>query len=1005
MSIPSRPLVLALLLATAAPAALARPKASGPASDAQRWAAVEAHAALQRSTPYAGLAWRSIGPVLQGGRVVDIENIPGNPHGFYVAYASGGVWKTTDNGSTFTPLSDQLASIVTGDIAVDPKAPQRLWIGSGEPNSSRSSYGGLGVFRSEDGGKTFRNMGLADTDRIARVWVDPGDGAHVCVAALGRLYSTGGSRGVFCTRDDGASWKQTLRPQGEWTGAIDLAHDPRNPEVLYAATWERSRTPWNFVESGAGSGIWKSVDGGDSWTRLGGGLPSGDKVGRIGLAVAPSNPDVVYASIDNWTELPESAADLGDRPLTAKRLKGMSKEEFLRQDPEEIESFIRDNDLDTALDAKALIAKVKADEIKVSDLVSALNDAEAALFSADIHGLEIWRSNDAGATWQRTHVEPVREVTYTYGYYFGTIAVAPDDAERVYVVGVPMIRSDDGGKSWVTMQHRDVHVDYHAWWIDPANPQRMLVGNDGGVDISYDGGRNWIKLDRQPVGQLYTLMLDSADPYNVYSGLQDNGTLKGSSRTRWEIGEDWEPIGGGDGMHVAVDTTDNKTVYSGYQFGYYQRVGPDGRHEVRPREALGEPALRYNWNTPVVLSPHQPDIVYYGAQKLFRSLDRGETWAAISSDLSTSPKRGDVPFATITSVSESPLAFGLVWAGTDDGHVWVTTSGGDRWEKVDAKLPAERWISRVTASGKVRERAYVALNGYRNDDITPYLYVTEDLGKSWRSIAAGLPAAPVNVVREDPVNADIVYAGTDRGVYVSRDRGARWQVLGTGLPQVPVHDFLVHPRERELVAATHGRSAWVVDVLPVQDLTPAIEAKAVHVFAINPVAGERDWRSRAPRWFDDSDYLPKSTISFWSGSDGEATVELVDANAQVVQRVTTPARRGLNQFTWDVRVNPELALAAEKVAASKSKETGAEGALARSPYAESVRLGHRLYAIPGKYEARVSVAGASATAPLEIKAPEARNPRAKPVPKIRGKDDYAGSVQRATPNPRAREHD
>ncbi|MBP8176559.1 MAG: hypothetical protein KAX77_02235, partial [Xanthomonadales bacterium] len=372
MSIPSRPLVLALLLATAAPAALARPKASGPASDAQRWAAVEAHAALQRSTPYAGLAWRSIGPVLQGGRVVDIENIPGNPHGFYVAYASGGVWKTTDNGSTFTPLSDQLASIVTGDIAVDPKAPQRLWIGSGEPNSSRSSYGGLGVFRSEDGGKTFRNMGLADTDRIARVWVDPGDGAHVCVAALGRLYSTGGSRGVFCTRDDGASWKQTLRPQGEWTGAIDLAHDPRNPEVLYAATWERSRTPWNFVESGAGSGIWKSVDGGDSWTRLGGGLPAGDKVGRIGLAVAPSNPDVVYASIDNWTELPESAADLGDRPLTARRLKGMSKEEFLRQDPEEIESFIRDNDLDTALDAKALIAKVKADEIKVSDLVSAL---------------------------------------------------------------------------------------------------------------------------------------------------------------------------------------------------------------------------------------------------------------------------------------------------------------------------------------------------------------------------------------------------------------------------------------------------------------------------------------------------------------------------------------------------------------------------------------------------------------------------------------------------------
>ena len=1001
----SHVLVLALAMSTLAADALARPRPAGPAGDAQRWAAVEAHAALERSSPYAGLAWRSIGPVVQGGRVVDIENIPGNPYGFYVAYATGGVWKTTDNGVNFEPLSDQLATLVTGDIAVDPNAPQRLWIGSGEPNSSRSSYGGLGVFRSEDGGKTFTHLGLSDTDRIGKVWVDPGDGTHVCVAALGKLYTTGGSRGVYCTRDDGKTWKQTLRGAGAWTGAIDLVDDPRDPGVLYAATWERSRTPWNFVESGAGSGIWKSVDGGDSWTRLAGGLPDGDKVGRIGLAVAPSNPDVVYASIDNWTELPEDQAELGDRPLTAKRLKGMSTDEFLRQDPEEIETFIRDHDLDTALDAKTLVAKVKAGEIKVSDLVAALNDAEAALFSADIHGLEIWRSDDAGATWKRTHVEPVREVTYTYGYYFGTIKVAPDNADRVYVVGVPMIRSDDGGRTWATMQHRDVHVDYHAWWIDPANPQRMLVGNDGGVDLSYDGGRSWIKLDKQPVGQLYTVMLDNADPYNVYGGLQDNGTLKGSSRTRWELGQDWSVIGGGDGMHVAVDTRDNKTVYTGYQFGYYQRAGADGTHEVRPREALGAPALRYNWNTPVVLSPHEQDIVYYGAQQLYRSFDRGETWGAISADLTTSKERGDVPYATVTSISESPLAFGLIWAGTDDGHVWVTTGGGDRWQQVDAKLPADRWVSRVVASGKVRERAYVALNGYRNDDITPYVYTTDDLGKTWRPIGAGLPAAPVNVVREDPQDAQVIYAGTDRGVYVSRDRGANWQVLGGGLPHVPVHDLMVHPRERELVAATHGRSAWVVDVLPVQELTAAVEARPVHVFAINPVAGEREWRSRAPRWFDDSAYLPKSTITYWSSAAGEATLEFVDANAQVVQRVRAPARRGMNQFDWDLRVDPALAQAAERIAASKSKDGGTEGALARSPYAESVRLGHRLYAIPGKYQARVTVAGASAEAPLEIKAPEAREPRAKPAPKIRGKDDYAGSVQHAPPSPLARERD
>jgi photosystem II stability/assembly factor-like uncharacterized protein len=1003
--------LMAVCLVAASTSALARPKPGAPATAAQRDAAWARHQQLERDSEFAGLKWRAIGPMVQGGRVVDIENIPGNPYGFYVAYATGGVWKTIDNGVNFEPLSDHLATIVAGDIAVDANNPQRLWVGSGEPNSSRSSYGGLGVFRSDDGGRTFANVGLADSDRIGGIWVDPSDGDHVCVAALGKLYSTGGQRGVFCTRDAGGAWTQTLDPDGEWTGAIDIAADPSGAKVLYAATWERSRTPWNFVEGGPGSGVYKSGDGGDSWARVEGGFPRGKQVGRIGLAVSRSQPSTLYATVDSWTQLAAEQQDLGDRPLSAKRLKTMSKAEFLRQDPDEIEAFIRDNDLDTSLDAKALLEKVRKDEVKMADLVAALSDANAALFDADIHGLEVWRSDDAGATWRRTHDEPIREVTYTYGYYFGPIRVAPDNPEKVYAIGVPMIASEDGGKTWKTLQDPDVHVDYHAWWIDPANPQRMLVGNDGGVDLSYDGGKTWIKLDRQPVGQFYTVMVDMAEPYNVYGGLQDNGTLKGSSKTRPELGQDWSQIGGGDGMHVAVDTRDNTTVYTGYQFGYYQRAGAGGTREVRPREKLGEAALRYNWNTPVMVSPHNADVVYYAANMLFRSFDQGESWSAISADLTSSKLRGDVPFATITSVSESPLAFGLVWAGTDDGNLWVTTGGGDKWARADDKLPADRWVSRVMASAKVRERAYVSLNGYRQDDATPYVYVTEDLGKSWRSIAGGLPAEAVNVVREDPENADVLYVGTDRGVYVSLDRGGSWQALQGGLPNVPVHDLIVHPRERELVAGTHGRSVWIVDVLPVQELSADVRGKAVHVFALSPVQADRGWRGRAARWFDETPYLPKVCIPFWAGSAGTATVELLDADKRPLRRFEVAAVRGMNTVDFDLQLDRDLALAAERAAADNAKAEekptaedeaaakGDEGALAKTPYAESVRLGHRLFPVKGKYRVQVAMGAATSDTELEIKAPEDFKPRGKAAPKIRGKDGYAGSAARATPSP------
>ena len=995
------PLALGLIAASSADA---RPKPAAPTSPAQHDASWAAHEKLQGESILRGLKWRSIGPTVQGGRVVDVEAIPGSPYGFYVAYATGGVWKTTNNGGSFEPLSDTLPTMVTGDIAVDPNNPQRLWIGSGEPNSSRSSYGGLGVFRSDDGGKTFTNVGLEDSDRIGRVVVDPRDGDHVCVAALGKLYSTGGSRGVFCTRDAGASWKQTLRNENDWTGAIDLVVDEKNPDVMYAATWERSRTPWNLVETGAGSGVYKSTDGGDSWARLGGGLPTGKNVGRIGLAIAPSDSNVVYVSVDNWDPLPKNLIDYGDRPITLKRLSGMSREEFLRQDPEEIEQFIRSSDLDTTLTAEQLIEEVKSNKTKVDDIVAKLRAKDTGFGAVDVWGLTVYRSGDAGKTFARTHEEPLREITYTFGYYFGQIRVSPANPDEVYVSGVPVARSTDGGRTFKSIQHRDVHVDYHAQWIDREDPNRFILGNDGGVDITYDGGKTFHKMDAQPLGQFYTVMVDMAEPYNVYGGLQDNGTLKGPSTARWWIGEEWAPIGGGDGMHVAVDTRDNATTYTGYQFGFYLRQGPAGRQEVRPREKIKDPALRYNWNTPVILSSHNQDVVYYGANQLFRSMNKGETWNAISQDLTSSKERGDVPFATITSVSESPLEFGLLWVGTDDGHVWLGR-GNDRWVKVDDALPTDRWVSRVVASAHSKDRAYVSLNGYRNDDATPYVYVTDDGGKRWRSIASNLPFEAVNVVREDPVNADVLYVGTDRGVYASVDRGASWMAFDGGLPNVPVHDLIVHPRERELVAATHGRSVWIADALPVQEYA-TVKSKPVHVFPLSPVKASRDWRSAPARWFDETDYLPTVKVAFWSAKRGEAKVTVTDADKHVIRTFEADAIAGMNVAEWDVKVDRDLALAAEKASGTKGAGTPADSgrkadamdSVAKQPYAESVRLGHHLFARPGKYTVAVEVDGQRHETALEITAPEAFTPRAKPQPKIRGRDKW--STPQAEPPPR-----
>ncbi len=672
----------------------------------------------------------------------------------------------------------------------------------------------------------------------------------------------------------------------------------------------------------------------------------------------------------------------------------MSKEEFLAQDPEELEDFLRGYDFHPELDAASVREQVESGAITLEMLLEALHDGNAELFSTDVRGAEIWRSDDSGASWRRTHDAPLREVTYTYGYYFGQVRVAPSDPERIYVLGVPLLRSDDGGKSFVNVNAPTLHVDHQAMWIDPKDPGHVLLGNDGGLAMSFDGGETWLKLNPIAVGQIYALALDGASPYNVYAGLQDNGVLRGSSLSEPNEPPPWRRIGGGDGMYIAVDPRDDKTVYTGYQFGHYvRRNASGGVSTVRPRNRLGEPALRYNWQTPVRLSSHNPDIVYFGANRLFRSMDRGETWTALSEDLSRAPERGNVPFGTITTFSESTLDFGLIWVGTDDGEVWLTPDGGKSWRDVDAALPKARWVSRVEASASVRERVYVALNGYRDDDDSAYLYRSDDLGKTWASIAAGLPAEAVNVVREDPVNPDVVYVGTDRGAYVSLDQGAHWHALGAGLPNVPVHDIAVHPRERELVAGTHGRSAWVLDVLPVQELSEAVRASSLHLFPFDAIDAQRAWRSRRSLWWEHAGDPPEFRLSFWSDAAGRCRLRVLDEHGTALRVLEFEAGRGVGTLSWDLLLDPALALPAEEAARAlaaqkeSADESGDDSGETRAatPWAEAVRLARPLYVTAGTYTLELTRGDEETTATLTVNAPAAREPRVKPEPKIRGR--------------------
>lgn len=724
------------------------------------------HVHLDKISPYRHLAWQPLGPTRQGGRIEAIACSAGYPSTIYVGAGSGNLWKSDNHGTTWTPIFEKESTFTIGDVAVAASDPNLLWVGTGEtqPRHSGYSYAGTGVFKSTDAGATWTNMGLTDTHHIAKVLIHPTDPNIVYVGALGHAWSDSGERGLFKTTDGGKTWDAVLAIDNQ-TGVVDVVMDPSDPKTLYAAAWQKTR----YEMAGPRSGIYKTTDAGANWTRLENGLPNNVELGRSGLAIAATNPNVVYAFIDNHAS--------GEKP-------------------------------------------------------------------GEIVGAEVYRSDDKGATWRRTHEQSLHHVYTEYGWKFADIRVSPDNEDDLFILGNRVFHSKDAGKTFERIGEKIVrlhdhkttamHLDHHDMWIDPLDANRVLLANDGGLYISHDRGDTWLHVNNLPIGEYYTVHLDGDNPYKIYGGTQDNASHFGPNTARLEEtkADDWTQVfldiwGGGDGFVTLPDPTDPEWIYYEHQHGamYHKKLGGSvltgakGDRDIRPRAADGEPRYRFGWHTPFVISHHDPFTLYVGGNKLLKSTDRGGEWVAVSPEFAAEPdegNRGPAPLGVITTLSESRLKPDLIYVGLDNGQVHVTEDDGRNWRRCDAGLP-KKWVTRVEASRHTLGTVYLSMTGFREDDFSTYVYRSTDHGATWQSIAANLPGESVNVIREDPRSADVLYIGTDLGVFVSTDGGAAWHSLGATLPTTPVHDLAIHAREHELVVATHGRSMFLLDVKELVD--------------------------------------------------------------------------------------------------------------------------------------------------------------------------------------------
>ena len=738
----------------------------------ERLAQFELYKQMAESSQYKDLEWQFVGPLNVSGRCTDLEVVApkGKNYTVYVASASGGVWITENEGTSWEPVFDREASASIGDIALDPSNPDILWVGTGEANIFRSSQSGSGIYKTTDKGKTWSFMGLENSLTISRIIVHPQNSDVVWVAASGNEWTPNKERGVYKTTDGGKTWEKILYVN-ELTGANDLVIHPANPDILYATTWQRIRKKWNDPRNEPGyngSGIWKTTNGGEDWSPVNNGLPEALYRGRIGIDIARSNPDVLYAFVDNYEIIREGKDDESDS-----------------------------------------YGRPKGGVIK---------------------GSVIFRTDNGGDKWTQVSGQTEKMEKYmerhsaTYGWVFGQMRVDPNDENTIYTMGLFLNVSNDGGKTF--KQLRGMHLDHHGLWIDPDNSDYLVNANDGGICVSYDKGANWrCFISELPLAQFFNIAVDTEEPFHVYGSIQDHGSRRGVvdlSRGRNNIpAVDFEYAPGGEGSNHVIDPRQPDIVYSAGFYGTLSRSDLTKERRERskiimPKMYENEPKLRGQWLAPFILSPHNPDIVYHGMQYLFRSPDMGSTWERISPDLTYNDpeKYGDIQYQTIFSISESPLKYGLIYAGTDDGRIHITKNGGKNWNEITSGLMKNKWISRVVASENKMSRVYLTQNGKRDDDFAPYVWKSEDYGNTWDNITANIPLGPVNVIREDPSNEKILYAGTDTGVYTSTDRGKNWSVLGD-LPTVYVQDLVIQPGNNILVIATHGRGIWALDITPV----------------------------------------------------------------------------------------------------------------------------------------------------------------------------------------------
>ncbi|UPQ80308.1 glycosyl hydrolase [Flavobacterium azooxidireducens] len=898
------------------------------------------------------IAFQSVGPTVMSGRVVDVDVNPNNPIEFYVAYASGGLWYSNNNGMSFEPVMDSSPTQNIGEIAVDWKTGT-IWVGTGEHNASRSSYAGIGILKSSDKGKTWKNMGLTDSHHIGKIEINPNNSNEIVVGVTGHLYSKNTERGIYKSTDGGNSWRQTLYIDDE-TGIIDISVSPTNFNIQYAAAWKKDRKAWNFLGNGTTSGIYKSEDGGNSWKLIStpeSGFPTGDGVGRIGLAAFDDN--TIYALLDNQNNRPSTAS----KNTTLPTMFSVPGDVFMQIPDKEVNSYLKKRGHTEKYRAQNLKNLVKDGAMKPEEVKSLLLDANAALFETEVIGAEVYKSTDGGKTWKKTHTDFIDDFYYSYGYYFGRIAVDSNNSDKIYLSGVPVLKSDDGGKSFVSINRENVHVDHHIVWVNPKKPGHLINGNDGGLNISYDDGANWIKCNPHGVSQFYSVSVDYQKPYNIYGGMQDNGVWVGPSNYKYNV--EWhqegkypfESLMGGDGMQTQIDRRNADIVFTGFQFGNYYRIDRSKKEMkyISPKAKKDEKPLRFNWQTPILLSSHNQDILYMGSQYLHRSFDQGETWSPISSDLTQGGKEGNVAYGTLTTISESKQQFGVIYAGSDDGLVHISKDGGVNWQNISTTFPKDLWVSRVVASTHKNDRVYVTLNGYRWDDFKPYVYFSDDYGQTWNSIAPKFETLSVNVLVEDNVNPNILYLGSDNGVYISFDQGKNWQTFNNGMPPVAVHDMVIQTEANDLVVGTHGRSIYKVNLKSIQQLNEETLASDLKIFSVDNLAHSDFWGSTWSKWLPANE--PKIDVDYYAKNKGEVTIQVIHENGIVVFEDKQTASIGINQWNYDVEIS--------KSGIEKWKKKDKKVTLTESKNGKT-------YLIPGKYQIKITQGKISQSTPFEI---------------------------------------